>query len=183
MNIHMVRVLHCCQIDAMSFREARLFRRTGRFSYSVQLQGSPGVVEIHCTEVNWGHLDACEDSSRRLQDRLVYLGTAGMFVPGARNECKYNPIGHGAERLLVEVGPYEPSLKAFVQCRMKVLVDDSHNESEEDLHRICSQLQVSSNCDQLSNNDREPMLPPLASRKPRKPFKWFFRGGGSCDVV
>ena len=94
----------------MAFQPARLFRRTGRNSFTVQLSESPGVVEIYCTDVDWD----CHPDQDGLEIRLSRLGSQAMFEKAATPICEH-------EGLQIELGPYDPGLRAFVKCRLRIM--------------------------------------------------------------
>ena len=134
----------------------KLFRRTGRASFAVQLYGSPGVVEIHCISTDF------EDASGKAkvsQSRLDSLG---------RENSKHTAV-QPEEGLEVELGPYSPQFKAFVQCKLRV-VSNHHSQS---LYEYMEEPTSPDGCTPInmelhaapghSGNDG-PM---------RRPFKWF----------
>ena len=100
----------------MEFRRAKLFRRTGRASFAVQMLGAPGVIEIHCTEVDWG------DGGMVTEGRVDSLGTESSY-----KQCgRFNHVAH-FEGLEVKLGHYDPNFKAFVQCKMRVVQVDERD--------------------------------------------------------
>ena len=75
----------------------------------------PGIIEVYCVDVDWGHLADGLDSELHLERRLCWLGTPGMFC--LNNGAKH--IHHG-EGVSVALGSYDPVRRAFVQCSLKV---------------------------------------------------------------
>jgi hypothetical protein len=121
---------------AAEFRRAKVFRRTGCSSFAVQLADEalppassedgppsflPGIILVHCTEVDWGYL-ARRDPDL-LEKRLCKMGTpASLFVAGAEDSFQSQGtsvilVGEGVS---VALGRYDARLKGFVQCRLKV---------------------------------------------------------------
>ena len=104
-----------------AFRRAKIFRRTGRHSYAVQLEGCPGVVEVHCIEEDWG--PAILEQAELWEDRLCKIGTRSMFAWDAKAErmvptraAQHVEMHEGVE---IALGAYDPKRRAFVQCRLK----------------------------------------------------------------
>jgi len=137
----------------LGFCKAKVFRRTGDRSYSVQLMlpvqkqerrgeedapynPMPGVIEIHCRDVDWlwntqgmGR-DWQEDALHLLEKRLGKLGTRSMFLWTGEGvpECVVPPIDY-SEGVEVELGPYVPARTAFVQCRLRANLSKLHGVS------------------------------------------------------
>ena len=137
------------------FQEAKLFRRTGQSSFAVQVRGCPGVVEIHCTSVDLGHLE--EEDSKRIAE----LGRE--LSPGF---CHRHV--RPAEGLEVELGPYSSKFKAFVQCKLRVVKRSGYEYSFS-----------GSNSDEMvvkdsdSDSARRQQLPPVPKKRgDRRAFKW-----------
>lgn len=107
-----------------SFCKAKVFRRTGRHSYAVQLEGSPGVVHVHCVDEDWGHMTATMQRAEDLEERLCAIGTRSMFAWDAQ-AARMAPVRaqplEPEEGVQIELGPYDPGRAAFVQCRLRVV--------------------------------------------------------------
>ncbi len=104
------------------FRPAKVFRRTGKHSYAVQLEGSPGVVEVHCVEEDWGALASTWTAAHALEDRLCVIGTRNMYNCKSGKVKKEQQHKHveWREGVVVELGSYDVRRRAFVQCRLRV---------------------------------------------------------------
>jgi hypothetical protein len=98
----------------MDFRHAKVFRRIRCSSFAVQLLDGdkfmPGIVQVHCNDVDWGHLFT-ED----LERRLCKMGTPASVFGEMQGviECH--------EGVMVALGPYDAKMRGFVQCRLKVV--------------------------------------------------------------
>ena len=138
------------------FLPAKVFRRTGEKSFSVQLMTAPGgkylpgVVEVHCTKVDWGNhpmlavdqlsgdsRGQCEDKTRsggwQLWERLQTMGTAEMFItPGTSSATSEPGIVKGrghmgvSEGVEICLGQYEPRRHAFMRCELRVSASQSN---------------------------------------------------------
>ena len=109
----------------LDFKRAKVFRRTGRCSFAVQLEGCPGVVEVHCIDQDWGHMaTGSRECVEDLEDRLCTIGTRNMFawssqaqrmVPSRARHIEWE------EGVQVALGPYDVRRRAFVQCVLRVV--------------------------------------------------------------
>ena len=108
-----------------AFQQASIFRRTGMHSFAVQLQGAPGVVEVHCIDEDWGHMASTWKSAQDLEDRLCAIGTRSMFVWDEQVQrvvpSRVNTMIGWEEGVEIALGPYDPGRRAFVQCRVRVV--------------------------------------------------------------
>lgn len=104
------------------FRPAKIFRRTGRHSYAVQLEGCPGVVEVHCVSEDWGYMTSTWKRAEALEDRLCAIGTRRMFCVDKKCgivSLDAMPIDFW-EGVCILLGPYDAGRCAFVQCKLEV---------------------------------------------------------------
>jgi hypothetical protein len=123
----------------LEYRRAKVFRRMGQSSFAVQLVDEkrssessrltymPGIIHVHCSDVDWGHMikDKC---TVELERRLARLGTMGMFSPSdqmptsAADTLHQEMVRHVEvhEGVRISLGAYDAKLKAFVGCALKV---------------------------------------------------------------
>jgi hypothetical protein len=110
------------------FRRAKVFRRIGSSSFAVQVAASdkeeaallPGIIQVHCSNVDWGYLGRCPVL---LERRLCKMGTsASVFTDDA--SCGVIQFHEG---VTIQLGSYDAKLKGFVHCRLK-----GHNASCKD---------------------------------------------------
>jgi hypothetical protein len=116
-----------------AYRRAKVFRRIGRSSFAVQLTDEsvplcnnengamtvthmPGVVQVHCSDVDWGYM---MHDDVALERRLTKLGTLAMFS-AAEEYSEFVDHISVHEGVMIALGPYDPKIKAFVQCMLKV---------------------------------------------------------------
>ena len=111
-------------MDHPAFYRTRIFRRTGKHSFAVQLQGTPGVVEAHCIDEDWGYMASTWRSAQDLEDRLCAIGTRSMFSWDATVQrvvpSRANTVIGWEEGVEIALGPYDPGRRAFVQCMIRV---------------------------------------------------------------
>lgn len=150
-----------CTMAGIDFCRARIFRRTGRHSYAVHLAGSPGVVEVHCIDEDWGYMTATAGDAGDLEDRLCTVGTRGMFAwdkqAGRMAPLRAQPL-ELEEGVEVALGPYDPGRRAFVQCRLRVVAGTR-------AAKVASPARDAPGCAAV---EREESVEPSK----RRPFKW-----------
>lgn len=157
----------------MELRAATLFRRTGAHSYAVQVHPFPGVVQIHCTEEDMHALH----SDPGAKERLLKLGTVNMFSVSSSSfraaagggtrkimHAVVNPFGPD-EGVRVTLGPYDPSLHAFVHCKLVVSGPFS-------LARSATPDSANDTADAASV-DRNPSVPKIIEHRSRRSRRVF----------
>lgn len=160
------------------YRRAKIFRRTGKRSFAVQLEGFPGVVEVHCTSEDWGYMARTWSDASELEDRMCTIGTPRMFVKdkrsgtvAAKKEKCARPIDF-CEGVEIALGPYDPRRRAFVQCALRVSGDGAcsvDDAAAADDGGLCA----TKNEDEAGTSKAEKESPvPIA--KGRKLFRWSF---------
>ena len=139
---------------ASFFQRARVLMKTGERSFAVQLAVDkeglkflPGIIEIHCTKVDWGNhamllppgkKGAVEGSccpgmadmkeQQLFWKRLENMGSAAMFVssPVKEEHGLYSATCGGAmelhEGVEVKLGHYAPGMHAFMRCELRVRI-------------------------------------------------------------
>lgn len=186
----------------MVFRPAKIFRRIGPNAFAVQLKGCPGVVQVFCTDMDWGVASSSSHTSRQfladLELRLCKLGTRSMFSVQRRAattetadavavKCSVQPVGFH-EGVEISLGPYDPNRHAFVQCKLRVvspvsssssssssLLPNVHHHSVDDEKRKRNQ---ESSCVPAASGDGgvdgkcDRPVPVEEGVRPRKIFKW-----------
>lgn len=75
-----------------------------------------GLIEVYCTDVDWGHLANSHDQALQLEHRLCKLGTQHMLTAAS---ASHGPITE-SEGVTISLGPYDAKLRAFVQCSLKI---------------------------------------------------------------
>jgi hypothetical protein len=171
----------------LAYHRAKVFRRMGRSSFAVQLADEsvppcnddngamtvthmPGVVQVHCSDVDWGYM---MHDDVALERRLTKLGTMAMFSADEESEFVDHISVH--EGVTIALGPYDPKIKAFVQCMLRVEGSGPAIDKKElGFNEICVLL-------------RAPPPPPpssqaqttqqaAAKRRRRSGFKWAVKG-------
>jgi hypothetical protein len=130
----------------------RLFRRTGKNSFSVQLSPSSGVVEVHCTEVDV--LPNTFAAREELEENLILLSQKHrqktskiVVVPHCLNE------GGRWEVQICRLGSFSMESHGFVQCH------------------ILFQRMEGNSCEK--KEEEEKVLPsPLEQKSKKKSLKW-----------
>ncbi len=170
-------------VEMSEYHRAKVFRRIGRSSFAVQLVDEsvpscnnensamtvthmPGVVQVHCSNVDWGYM---MHDDVALERRLTKLGTMAMFSADEESEFVDHISVH--EGVTIALGPYDPKIKAFVQCMLRVEGSGpDQGKKELGFNEICVLL-------------RAPLPPPpssqaqttqqtAAKRRRRSGFKW-----------
>jgi hypothetical protein len=165
-----------------SFHPAKIFRRTGRASFAVQLFSEdhkmymPGMIEIHCREVDWGYLARGSDEELNLERRLCKMGTLSSMIAGNKGLSLSEALRQGSichsEGVTVSLGPYDPLRKAFVQCELKVSEDDGRDRGyrcdAEDFLAECLEAKEIFNTGGASEGGNDPS----GTAEKRKKFRW-----------
>lgn len=157
----------------MSFHRAKIFRRIGSSSFAVQLlqqdetKFMPGIIQVHCSDVDWGYLGGDCDRQLQLERRLCKMGTAvGVFSGMDEHEGI-----HLHEGVRIALGPYDAKLRAFVQCRLRVVDSDEEKHELGALHHEVCVVSVPTTTEEGSDSlARE--SPPRKREKRRAAFKW-----------
>jgi hypothetical protein len=116
------------------FKRAKVFRRTGKHSFAVQLEGCPGVVEVHCIEEDWGYMASTWTLAQDLEDRLCAIGTRSMYAwdqkAGRMAVVESKRHLQWDEGVEVALGHYDVARRAFVQCRLRARIPVVEKEKE-----------------------------------------------------
>lgn len=124
------RCMDSARLQEQGFARAQVFRRMSPTSFAVHLENSPGVVCIHCTDVDWGAALETWRGADELEDRLLDLGMRRSFelhrIDSQHEEMVLQPmfargvpISFDEGGIFVRLGPYSPKLRAFVQCSIR----------------------------------------------------------------
>ncbi len=171
-------------VEMSEYHRAKVFRRIGRSSFAVQLVDEsvpscndensamtvthmPGVVQVHCSDVDWGYM---MHDDVALERRLTKLGTMAMFSANEGSEFVDHISVH--EGVKIALGPFDPKIKAFVQCMLRVEGSSGADEDKKEL-----------GFNEISVLLRAPPLPPpqhaqktqqqsAAKRRRGSGFKW-----------
>ena len=159
----------------------------GSSSFAVQLLSEeehafmPGIIQVHCNEVDWGHLArrTC-DSEIELERRLCKMGTsAGIFGSVDDSSAGVGVHIQAHEGVHIALGRYDPKLRAFVQCKMRV--HDAEDDGGTGMKRgaelmhvqLGNSLSFSGEQQQQAHSSNEDLGPANKQRPARRPvFKW-----------
>jgi hypothetical protein len=161
------------------YHKAKVFRCIGRSSFAVQLADDsvsscdgnsamtvthmPGVVQVHCSDVDWGYM---MHDDVALERRLTKLGTVSMF--GAAQESEFVDHISVHEGVTIALGPYDPNIKAFVQCMLRVEGNGPDKGKKElGFNEICVFLRALPPPPQQAQSQQA-----AAKRRRRSGFKW-----------
>jgi hypothetical protein len=136
------------------FRRAKVFHCISCSSFAVQVAASdeaallPGIIQVHCSDVDWGYLGRCPVL---LERRLCKLGTpASVFT----DKCG-TILCH--EGVTIQLGSYDAKLKGFVHCRLKVRDNNASGEATR-RNEIC--IVQGSQVNKRKREDREEVPDP-----------------------